>query len=137
MKTLRRWLRYRARIRYWKSRAEASEQRVLDLQASLDAERWRNMEREDTMVSASVMGQRGMWGVPPRLGPAYQTQQVSHIPPQPQTWDSHLSGIEKMEWQTIFLPDALQNGVSIQKAQQDFARIVSQRRQPMNDEGFH
>jgi len=103
---------------------------------SLEAERYRNLEREDTFVSASVMGQRGMWGMPPRTGPAFQSNQVSRIPPQPQNWDAGFSGREKIEFESIHLPDALAHGVSAQQAQRDFARVIASRRMPLNDDPY-
>lgn len=131
---IRRWLKLRSRVRYWRKRALRAEQRTESMVYLLEAETVRNREREDTFVSAAVMGQRGMWGMPPRTGPV-EPKQVGPIAPA--SWDAGFTGADKWEFETIHLPDAIRAGVSPQKAKQDFARIIASRRLPLNDEGVN
>lgn len=117
---------YRTRMRYWRQRARTAER-------LLEAEVWRNRAREDTFVSASIMGQRGMFGVAPRTGPAYQTS-IAAVPPTLPTQD--LSGADYLEFQTQWLPDARRANVSDQQALKEFREVIVARRRPLADEPF-
>lgn len=139
MKTLKRWLSQNARRRYWKMRAFRSEQKLADVLAAnarevrdlrdlLEAERWRNLSREDTFVSATVMGGRNMFGVPPRTGPAikqagYGSTAVKSLDP----WDS-ISYADKAEFDQFWKKDAEDAGVPIQQARAQFLIELANRR---------
>ena len=139
-----RWFRWPVRVRYWKRRALQAEQRLLDtesryethfaeVQHQAEQERWRNIEREDYFVSAAVMGQRGMVGIPPRTGRAMK--QVNA--PVVQTDDplQGLSGLQRTEWYGAWWPDAQAAGISMSEALRDFKTELSHR-QPLNDEPY-
>ena len=104
------------------------------LRAELNAEMFRNREREDVFVSASVLGQRGMYGIPPRSGPALQSAPT----PQPTTptdpW-MNLPWADKAEFQTEWWPLAQQQNRSEMQARQDFMGELARRKQ-LNDEPF-
>lgn len=121
---------YRTRMRYWRRRALLAE-------SELKAERWRNTAREDAFVSASIMGQRGMFGVAPRTGPALQRQRPAQQP-QPVTdpWTTNLTAQEKFEFDNLWWPDAQSARVDYTTAKQQFYNMVMQRRQPLNDDPF-
>lgn len=129
MKLLRRWLslRFRLQARYWKRRALLAER-------LLEAETNRNREREDTFVSASVLGGRGMFGLTPRSAPAEIPRKA--IPSQAlQTYDG-LTVPERMEYEVEWLPDAVRHGISPAQAKQDFMAELAKRKQPLNDDPF-
>jgi len=133
MKRFFRWRFWYARSRYWRKKYRAAEARCLELEAQLNAELWRQVERGDMFTSAAIMGTRQMFGVAPRLGPA----QVKRDAPQPQM--SHdplvgLTGIERMEYQTYWWPDAQRAGVSEAAALNSF-RIELASRKSIRDEG--
>lgn len=123
-----RWLslRWRIQARYWKRRA-------FELERQLKAERYRNLAREDTFASAAVLGARNMFGLAPRGGPAPLT--AKNVTPQ-QSFDpmAGLSSIEKAEFQTYWLPDALRANVSEAAALISFRAELAQRRS-IRDEG--
>ena len=139
MKSLKRWLSQNARRRYWKMRALRSEQKLADLLAAsndevkelrnlLEAERYRNMGREDMFVSATVMGGRNMFGVPPRTGPAikqagYGSTAVNNLDP----WE-RLSFADKQEFEQFWKADAETAGVPIQQARAQFLIELANRR---------
>jgi len=136
MRRLFRILHWQARCRYWRRQAEAAKAEVGRLQLSLIAERCRNMQREDTFVSASILGQRGMWGIAPRSGPALQPTEkpkAQHQPPDPYA----LSGADLMEFDLEWKPIAEAQGISLIEAKRKFiAEVVVPRRLPLNDEPF-
>jgi len=147
MKTLRRWLKQNARLRYWKRRALKAES-VLDealikhagvvaeLRDSLEAERYRNMSREDTFVSATVMGGRNMFGVPPRTAPAMKQVGYSSTAMGPvDAWQA-LSASDKAEFETFYKPAAEANGVPIQQAKAAFLVEIAGRR-ALTDEPYN
>lgn len=78
------------------------------------------------------MGARGMWGVPPRVGPALQSQ--TKQPEQPR--NSMLSGADQMEFEMFWLPDARQAGVSEGQALNEFVQELAKRRTPLSDEPY-
>ncbi len=127
---------WRARSRFWRKQAEVAKREVARLQLSLLAERYRNLTREDMFVSASVMGQRGMWGVAPRMGPAgtQQPQQAAPTPSDPY----QLSGADLMEFDLEWKPLAEQKGISMAEAKRQFVQeVVLPRRVPLNDDPFN
>lgn len=130
MKRLFRTLHWAARTRYWRSRAVKAEAQIKAQSAQLQAEQWRNREREDYFVSAAVMGGRGMVGITARSGPA-----GAQSPTRPTTdpWQS-LRAIDRMEFETQWLPDALVNNVSETAARARFLQELASRR-AMNDGG--
>ncbi len=138
-----RFLRLLARVRFWRNRALKAEARLIELieeyaaevkelQVKMDAEHWRNQSREDTFVSASILGAKGMWGVAPRTGPA-QTQRPPTLIDLANQSGPVMSGADRMEFQQYWLPDALKAGVSPQKAEQDFL-VELVKRKALNDE---
>ncbi len=127
------FLRLLARIRYWRSRALRAEHKWIELHAQAEAERWRNQGREDTFVSAAVMGGRGMMGVPPRYGPAETMQPIQSRLTTVSDPMSALTGLEKMEFQTYYLAPGREQGLSTQRIEQDFLRDLAKRKQ-FNDE---
>lgn len=132
-----RWKRWRARAKFYQRQAAKLEAALKDIRDDLDAEIWRNRAREDTFVSAAVMGARGMFGVPPRTGPALQrpSQPVQPFHPS-DPFETILTGADKMEFETLWWPDAQRAGVTLANARQEFLQTVMQRRQPLNDEPF-
>jgi hypothetical protein len=135
-----RWQFWRSRSRYWRMKCREAESRCLDLveqhgealakmQEQMDAEVWRNRSREDTFVSASILGAKGMFGVSPRLGPALTQKPQSLL----QVAAPAMSGVDKMEFDTQWLPYAIQNGISPQQAERDFLKELQQRK-AFNDE---
>jgi hypothetical protein len=124
MKRLFRILHWRAQARYWRRRYVRAAERADELASRLTAEAYRNREREDMFVSASVFGARGMFGIAPRGGPAGATQPtISALPPT-----DGLSGIDRMEYETIWLPDAIRNNVDPRVAKASFMAELAQRR---------
>jgi len=134
MRRLFRITHWVARARYWKRQAQTAKAEVARLQLSLLAETWRNRAREDTFASAAILGQRNMWGIAPRTGPA-ATEQPK---PRPQPIDPYqLSGPDLMEFDTFWKPDAEAAGISILQAKQKFINeVVLPRRMPLNDDPY-
>lgn len=126
-----RFFRLLTRIRYWRSRALKAETRIIEISAQAEAEIWRNREREDTFVSAVVLGGRGMVGISPRSGPASQPER--HRLTETSDPVSALTGIEKMEFQTQWLPLGLAKGHSERRVMQDFLSELGTRKS-FNDE---
>jgi hypothetical protein len=129
-----RWRRWRARAKHYQRQAAQLEVTLRELREDFEAEVWRNRAREDSFVSAAVMGARGMFGVPPRTGPAIQRQAQPQPFHPPDPFDTLLTGADKLEFQTIVLPDARRAGVSDAEARRHFLEDVLQRRQSLNDE---
>ena len=129
-----RWQRWRARSKHYQRQAAKLESALKELRADFDAEMNRNRAREDAFVSAAVMGSRGMFGVPPRTGPARprQDQQPQPFHP-PDPFDTLLTGADKLEFQTLWLPDAIRVGIPESQARKEFFEVVQQRRQ-LNDD---
>ena len=111
------WLRHFAASEYWRARAVRAERLLED-------ETLRNREREDLFVSISVAGARGMFGVPPRTGrvsreaPRSALEAVAPI----------MSGADRMEFETEWLPDAERNNVTRQQAERDFLQELAKRK---------
>lgn len=131
IKRLFRWIHWRARARYWRHRA-------LEAEASLEAERWRNLEREDTLVTVP-MRLGGLWGMSARSGPA-PTRQPQRIAAAPLTGPSDpwhaLSWADKNEFEMFWKADAEAAGVPLQQARQQFLAELASRRTPLNDDPF-
>ena len=134
--------RLATRLRYWKRRALAAEQAVVTMQAYCDsqvsearlreeAERWRNVEREDMFVSAAILGSRGMIGIPPRSGPALKPVSQQRLLTTPDPWDA-VTGAEKMEYETFYRPDGLAMGLTEIQIRQRFMQDLAQRK-ALND----
>src|ERR1043165_5479574 len=129
-------LRLTARICYWKRRALAAERVLLATKSEYEArftklsddansERWRNIEREDLMVSAAVFGSRGMVGIPPRSGPAVKQAQCLTSTPDP--WDA-ITGAEKLEYEVFYKPDGLAMGLTETQIRQRYMQDLAQRK---------
>lgn len=133
MKRLFRWIHWRARARYWR-------QRALKAESSLEAERWRNLEREDTLITVP-MRLGGLWGMPARTGPA---QPIKQVGPRYATsvnadpgWEAQTTWADRQEFDLNWKEDALAAGVPLFQAQQRFlAEVVIPRRTPLNDDPF-
>lgn len=132
-----RWRRWRARAKFYQQRNRELEAAIKVLGDGMEAEVWRNRAREDAFVSAAIMGSRGMFGVPPRTGPALQRQTQPAQPFHPaDPFETILTGADKLEFETMWWPDAQRAGVTLATARQQFLQEVVQRRQPLNDEPF-
>ena len=133
MRNFFRWQRHRARAKYYCREVARLEKALTELRADLEAEMYRNRAREDTFVSAAVMGARGMFGIPPRTGPARsrEMQPQPFHPPDP--FEALLTGADKLEFETMWWPDAQRANVPMAQARQEFMTTVLQRRQ-LNDE---
>ncbi len=128
MKRFWRWRHWRASSKFWRKRA-------LKAEASLEAERWRNLEREDTLVTVP-MRLGGLWGMPPRTGPARmkQVNTPPHALAKPaDPWDS-LSWADKQEYELQWKDAALAQGIPEYVAKQQFLAELQSRRTPINDE---
>ncbi len=130
MKRFWRWRHWRAQAKFWRKRA-------LKAEASLEAERWRNLEREDTLVTVP-MRLGGLWGMPARTGPA-PMKQVNQPPRQltqsADPWDS-LSWADKQEYDMQYKDAAAAMGIPEWRSKQEFLAVVESRRNPINDELF-
>lgn len=123
-----RFFKLRARIRYWKRRALKAEDVTRETKALLEAETWRNRSREDTLITVPVrMAGMVAIGLEQRGGPAYSSQKPTRLTQAVNPWEA-LTGIERMEWETEYLPDAIRNGVSEQAARQRFLRDLANRK---------
>jgi hypothetical protein len=127
---------WRARARFWQRKYQAARAEIRFLRAELNAEMNRNREREDTFVSATVMGTRNMFGVAPRSAPALAKSvgqsSTSGKPFDPQ-WDG-LSWPDKAEFETSWMPLARAQGYSEAQARQHFLAELANRR-TLNDDG--
>lgn len=128
---MRRWFKLRARIRYWSRRALKAERQLSELRDHLAIEVDRNRMREDTFVSASIMGQRGMYGVAPRQAPPLK--RVAAVPVD--EW-STLRYADKQEFEMVWRPEAERAGVSLPQARADFLREL-EKRPTLTDDGFN
>ena len=127
-------LHWRARAKFYRLKAEKLERTVSMLRRELNAEMERNREREDVFVSATVMGGRQMYGIPPRVGPALQSAAPTPTQSPLDPWQQ-LPWADKAEFQTEWLPLAIQRGRSEMQARQDFMAELANRKQ-LNDEPF-
>lgn len=123
-------LRLYARLRYWHRRALRVEAELAQVQAQAQAEMWRNRYREDMMAAAAVFGSRGMVGIQPRNGPAEMPRPLLAEAPDP--WKA-VTPIERMEFQTQWVPAGLQQGLTMDQMQRDFLKELAGRKQ-FNDE---
>lgn len=127
---MRRWLLLR--FRYWRRRALHAETQLREIRADYDAEIWRNRDREDTFVSAAIMGSKGMFGVAPRTAPARQRQQVAEPTYAADPFDS-LSFADKNEFEVFWRPH-IPPHVSAESAKRQFMAELASRKQPLNDD---
>ena len=118
------WLRHLGAAEYWRLRAQRAEEQ-------LELEMLRNREREDTFVSAAVMGGRGMFGVAPRGAPAARAPASPTLSPF-----AGPNGVEEMEWETQYKPDALAHNVPLPQARRDFEAMITRRKTTMNDDPY-
>ena len=134
MKRFFRILHWRARAKFWQRKYQTAFAEVRHLRAELNAEMNRNREREDTFVSASVMGSRGMYGVAPRSGPARQRMnQTAAVPAySADPWDG-LSWADKQEFELYWVKDAEAAGKTRAQARQDFMNELASRK-TLNDD---
>lgn len=124
------WQFWRWRYRYWRKRAVKAER-------ALEAEKYRNLEREDTLVTVPMRIQ-GLWGMPARNAPASLAKQVSaprQLTQATDPWDA-LSWADKQEFDMEWKQAAAAAGVSEQQARQQFLLELQNRRIPINDEPF-
>ncbi len=142
------FFRLLSRVRFWKHRALKAEQRcdalikefmaeIQELKESNDAEMWRNRAREDELITVPQRLQ-GLWGMPPRTGPARmkQVNQPPHALAQPaDPWDA-LSWADKQEYDMQWKDAALAQGIPEYAAKQQFLAELQARRIPINDEPF-
>lgn len=127
-KRLFRWQFWRWRYHYWRKRAVQAER-------LLEAERWRNQEREDTLVTVP-MRMAGLFGMPARSAPALTKQVVRPALVAPtDPWDT-LTFADRQEFEMFWKPDAERAGVPMRDAQQKFLQELENRRHPLNDEAF-
>lgn len=124
------FFRLLARIRYWRSRAIKAESQVIEISARAEAETWRNRAREDAFASAACLQGRGMAGIAPRDAPAAAPR--SRFVEQVDPWQA-LTRIERDEFEKEWLVDAIAHNVDPRKAQQDYMRELTRRKQ-FNDE---
>ena len=107
------------------ARVRALNRKVALLEKQLEAERYRNLIREDFFVSAAVMGGRGIVGIPPRVGAAYQPQPLK----QPPVYDPYqLRGVDLMEFEAEWKPQAEAAGISEHEAKRQFVLELERRR---------
>lgn len=136
MKRFFKWRHWRARSRYWRSRALKAEALVSEKELQLEAERDRNREREDTLVTVP-MRIAGLWGMPARSGPAVRqvNTPVPALVRSTDPWDA-LTWADKNEYEMFWKADAVAAGVPEQQARQQFLAEIMKRRIPINDEPF-
>ena len=125
-----RWLRLylvlSCKTRYWQRRARLAE-------LKLEAERRRNMGREDDLVSR-IATSRGTYGVAARTGPAYQPPRPAEVWQPPPLPDLNSLTPPEREEHAFYLRNAAEYGVPATQATQDFLADLAQRRRPI-DEG--
>lgn len=134
MTMVMKFLRLAAKVRYWRQRTIRLERELAETKAAAKAEYYRNMMREDTFVSAAVLGGRGMIGMSPRNGPA-EIPQPPRIVTASDPWNA-ISGSDLMEFNTQWLPLGLEKGLTVGQIRQDFLRELGNRKafndEPMN-----
>lgn len=116
--------------RRWRSRALRAEHKLIEISAQAEAERYRNMGREDAFASAACLQGRGMVGIEPRYAPAETPR--SRFTEQVDPWQA-LTRIEKDEFEREWLVDAVTHGIDPRKARQDYLKELTRRKQ-FNDE---
>jgi hypothetical protein len=109
---------------YWRARA-------LEAEACLEAETWRNRTREDELATLYVRGM-GMFGLPPRTGPAGRGASVPQLARTASPFDA-LGAVDRMEFETNWLPDAVANNVPVEQARQRFLMEIAKRK-TINDD---
>jgi hypothetical protein len=126
-----RWRHWRARAKFWRGRA-------LKAESQLEAERYRNLEREDTLVTVP-MRMAGLWGMPAREAPAQPAKQVRQRPAlnaAADPWET-LSWADRAEFDMYWKPDAEATGVSLSQARERFLNeVILPRRQPLQDDPY-
>ena len=105
-------------------------------EGQLEAERYRNLEREDTLVTVP-MRMAGLWGMPAREAPA----PIKQVNPRPLTasndpWDT-LTWADRQEFDLQWKPYAEEAGIPMAQAKQRFlSEVILPRRSPLNDEPY-
>jgi hypothetical protein len=132
IKRIFRWRHWRARAKFWRGRA-------LKAEASLEAERYRNLEREDTLVTVP-MRLGGLWGMPARDAPAQPLKQVHQRPglnAASDPWET-LTWADREEFNLMWKPDVDSGLVTFQQQKDRFlSEVILPRRQPLNDDPYN
>ncbi len=118
-----------AQAEYWRGRC-------LNAEAQLEAEKWRNIYREDSLVNVP-MRSMGMWPISPRVGPA-QPPNMSVSPRRPLdpiAAFNDLGAVDRMEFETNWLPDAEAHNIPLDQAKQKFLAELAKRK-TLNDDPY-
>lgn len=107
---------------YWRARCLKAEEQ-------LELETYRNRHREDTITTMAISSLTGIVGFPPRGGPAQkQTPRTPQIHRSLDPWDD-LGAVERMEFETNWLPDAEAHNIPLTQAKSQFLAEVAKRKQ--------
>lgn len=124
-----RWRHWRARAKFWRGRA-------LKAEASLEAERYRNLEREDTLVTVP-MRMAGLWGIPARSGPAEPIKQVNRPPLQIAALGTDWTWADQQEYEMMWKPPDGSDASTVRQAMERFHNEVIVPRRAFNDDNFN
>lgn len=110
-----------AKAEYWRTRC-------LKAEKQLELETYRNRHREDTITTMAISSLTGIVGFPPRGGPA-QRQIPRSAQPQRSIdpWDD-LGAVERMEFETNWLPDAEAHNIPLAQAKSQFMAEIANRK---------
>lgn len=126
-----RWRHWRARAKFWRGRA-------LKAEGQLEAERYRNLEREDTLVTVP-MRMAGLWGMPAREAPAPPVKQINQRPSlnaATDPWET-LTWADRQEYDLMWKPEVDAGIVTAQQQKQRFlSEVILPRRQPLQDDPY-
>lgn len=125
-----RWRHWRARAKFWRGRA-------LKAEAALEAERYRNLEREDTLVTVP-MRMAGLWGMPARSAPAEPIKQASKPPLQIAAPGDEWTWADQQEFNMYWMPPEGSDATTVRQMKERFHNeVIIPRRQPFNDDNFN
>lgn len=111
-----------AKAEYWRTRCLKAEEQ-------LEVETWRNRHREDTITTMVISSLTGIVGFPPRGGPAQrQTTRVTQPQRSLDPWDD-LGAVERMEFETNWLPAAEAHNIPLAQAKSQFLAMNAKRKQ--------